>query len=139
MLVSLPALSALISPHPGVVAIAVARTLFTKLCADGTMPKFGVPVPVDPDQVDAAMRYLVNVKPTKKPTAFSDDLASNISQSVGRKISNGALIAASVTLGLTVRTWYGVQVLAPDALIGVSRRAVCKPVRSAQQRGHAGR
>jgi hypothetical protein len=65
------------------------------------MPRSGAAVPVDPDQVDIAMTYLWDVKPTKRPTAFSDEVAGEISLRARQEISNGATIAACVALGPT--------------------------------------
>jgi hypothetical protein len=118
------------SPHPVVVAIAVARSWFCKLCSEGTVPMASVvmPVPVDPDQVAIAMAFLCNVKPTKTVRSnagmFSNDLANTISKATGKPVSNGACVAACVALGFTVRTWYGVKGFRPDGLIGVGRRNV---------------
>jgi hypothetical protein len=84
---------------------------------------YGPPRPPDADQVETALAYLSQLGRTKQPT-FSSYYLKHRAEGWGRffaetnYVSNGALIAAAVRLGLVIKP-FGI-----NAGIGVSKRDV---------------
>lgn len=108
-------------PIDGHAAITIARERFHKLCSEGTLSTTGAPVGVDAGQVELVLGFLRGVGKTQQANMCAIDVQRAIA-ATGREVSKGAVIAASVACGFTVRTWRGVWDYSPDALINASSR-----------------
>jgi hypothetical protein len=107
-------------------AITLAKRQFPRLCTNGIYPYAGTASrPIDPVQVETAIAFLAMLTPTKTPRVGSGTLKHD-AENWGKRhglcsyISRGALTAAAVALGLTVKTyppWLGMN---PHVAIGVS-------------------
>lgn len=95
--------------------IELAKAWFPNLCAPGILPRRVTGPPIDPAHVATALHLLGRCRRTKRPTVHSSDLCRHAG------VSPGAIIAAAIALGFTVRGWYGAKAYYPHALVAVSR------------------
>ncbi len=101
---------------------------FPQLCEYGLRYAKGKPPsPVCADQVVTAIEYLRQFRPTKRGTCSSYFLKHEAERWGGRNglchyISNGALIAAALCLGLVIEEYPNCWPSSPNAKIGISRR-----------------
>ena len=108
-----------------VTAIATAhRDQFPNLRASGILPRSQTGLPINPADVAVALSFLSRCRRTKVPSFHTHDLQRHVGVGIG------AIIAAGVGLGFTVRGWYGNRAFYPHAVMGVNRFDVLKAVRS---------
>jgi hypothetical protein len=105
-------------------ALAIARERLPTLYGNGILPKRAVGVPVDLDDLAAALAFLSRCRKTKVPTVHSFDLR----RAVGVQL--GAVIAAATALGFDVRNWMGVTEFGVHAVIGVDQDDVARVAQS---------
>jgi hypothetical protein len=101
-------------------ALALACERFPNLCASGILPRRVTGSPINPTEVSIALSFLGRCRHTTRPTVHSVDLCRHV------RVSAGAIIAAAVTLGFTVRGWYGVTAYYPHAVMNVNRLDIRK-------------
>jgi hypothetical protein len=105
-------------------ALMFARERFSNLCCGGILPRKAVGMPVDLDDIEIALAFLSQCRPTKVPTVHSFDLRRAIGRQLGDvqlgDVQLGAVIAAATALGFGVHSWHGISTYVPHALIGVN-------------------
>lgn len=116
-----PAAKPQVARLDGATAITIARERFHKLCAEGTLSTTAEPVEIDPSQVEIVLGLLRHVGKTQTLGICAIDIQRDIETS-GHHVTKGAVIAAAVAAGFTLRTWRGVWDYGPDALINASSR-----------------
>ena len=90
-------------------AIALAKRRFPRLCPNGLHPYPGTsPRLIDPAQVEAAIAFLSMLTPTRTARIGSGILKHDAERwaaryGLGSYVSRGAILAAAVALGLTIR------------------------------------
>jgi hypothetical protein len=113
------AAQAAISPER---ALVIARQRFPDLSGDGIQVYPGAaPQPIHANQVQTAMAFLKLLRPTKRPTIGSGTLKHDCESwgsvnGLTAYVSRGALTAAAIALGLSVRAYRN----GPHVEIGVS-------------------
>jgi hypothetical protein len=101
---------------------------FSQLCEYGLrLAKGHRPTRVSEDQVFTAVMFLSQFRPTKRGTYDSYFLKHEAERWGGRNgmcsyISNGALIAAALCLGLVIDEYLSCFPTSPNAKIGISKR-----------------
>jgi hypothetical protein len=117
---------------------------FPQLCEYGLRrpPKGGLVSPVRADEIETAIAFLRRFKPTKRGT-YNSYFLKHEAERWGRRngmsayVSNGALIAAALSLGLAIDEYLNCWPTSPNAKIGISKRDFNKYVREERER-HVG-
>jgi hypothetical protein len=110
-------------------ALDLARERFPNLCCQGILPRKAIGTKVDLDDIDVALAFLEQCRPTKNPTVHSFDLRRTIKGDV----QLGAVIAAAVALGFGTHSWFDITCYAPHALIAVNQNDVGRVARALRQ------
>lgn len=102
---------------------------FPQLCEYGLRrpPKDVRSSPVRADEIATAVAYLCRFRPTKRGTYNSYFLKHEaerwaLRNGMSAYVSNGALIAAALTLGLVIDEYLNCWPTSPNAKIGISKR-----------------
>jgi hypothetical protein len=93
--------------------LAIARKRFRNLCCGGILPSKEMGTRVDIDDIDVALVFLLQCRPTVLPNFHSFDLRRAIN------VQLGAVIAAATALGFGVHSWPDITCYAPHAMIAV--------------------
>ena len=108
--------------QPPIQNINSALARFPELSGDGVrLPPGAKPQPIHDDQIETAMAFLRLLRPTTRPTIGSGTLKHDCESwgsvnGLSAYVSRGALVAAAVIVGYTVRAHrYGA-----DVQIGIS-------------------
>src|SRR4051812_15521239 len=116
---------------------AIAR--FPRLCSNGLYPHPNATSrPIDTNQVEAAIAFLLMLTPTKTPRIGSGTL-KHFAENWGKRhglasyISRGALTAAAVALGLVIKPYAPWFSMNPNVAVGVSLKDL-KRINRAEQK-----
>jgi hypothetical protein len=96
-------------------ALEIARERFSNLCSEGILSRKAIGTPIDLDDLEIALAFFRQCRPTKVPNMHSFDLR----RLIGGQISIGAIIAAAIALGFDVRSWYGAMEFGVHAMIAI--------------------
>lgn len=102
---------------------------FPQLCEYGLRrpPKSSLASPLRADEIATAIAFLRRFKPTKRGT-YNSYFLKHEAERWGRRngmvayVSNGALIAAAMSLGFVIDEYKNCWPTSPNAKIGISRR-----------------
>jgi hypothetical protein len=109
-------------------ALSLARERYPTLCSSGILGRKSTGTPVNTDEVAVALAFLAKCKRTKRAAVHSFDLRRAIG------VSLGAVIVAATALDFEVRSWLGITIYAPHALIAVSKHDVRKAERAREKK-----